>query len=60
MEVNGLGTLGKKNQQRSGETRNGTNSGASQDDENEDDRLQLVVERNENPNYFLQERFIKS
>ncbi len=61
MEVNGFGALGKSiNQYEPGESGNGTNSGARQNKKNEGDRLQLVVERNENPNYFLQERFIKS
>ncbi len=61
MEVNGFGALGKSiNQHEPGESGNGTNSGARQNKKNEGDRFQLVVERNENPNYFLQERFIKS
>jgi len=61
MEVNGFSALGKStNQHGPGESGNGTNSGARQNKKNEGDRFQLVVERNENPNYFLQERFIKS
>jgi hypothetical protein len=51
--------LWKNHQQRPGEWRKNTNSGASQDKKNKGDRFQLVIERNENPNYVLQERFIK-
>jgi len=42
MEVNGLGTSGRR-----------------QDEKSKDDGLQFIIERDEDPNYFLQECFIE-
>lgn len=53
VEVNGFSTLAKTSHKRHHVTDEGTYSGAGQDEKDEDHRLEFVVERNEDPNYFL-------
>ena len=45
----------KQSMETQAEFKKGTNSGARQNEKYEDDRLQLVIKRNEDPNYFLQD-----